>query len=129
MTCPHCKKEWPEDHQDARCPFCGASRARFHWLVFLCALLLPPLLTLVSADTMRLTLSKHVDENVSPTIAIIGGAIGGIICGLLLAFRATKFIPLRVFLSIVLSGLMVAVCMTLCLCGCSVGGYQFTIGR
>ncbi|HXC34906.1 MAG TPA: hypothetical protein VNV43_03475 [Candidatus Acidoferrales bacterium] len=129
MTCTHCKKELSEDQKGNRCPFCGAAKARFHWLVFLCALLLPPLLTLVSADTMRHTLSKPVDENVSPTITWIGGAIGGIVCGLLLAFRATKSIPLRVFLSIVLSGLMIAVCVTLSLCGCAVGGYQFRINE
>lgn len=129
MTCPKCQKELPQVQTGNRCPFCEALKARFHWLVFLCALLLPPLLTLLSAATMRLTLSKPVDENVSPVITFIGGGIGGIVCGLLLAFRATKFIPARVFLAILLSALMIAVCVTLCLFGCSIGGYQFTIGR
>lgn len=128
MTCLRCQNELPEDHEGNRCPICGASKIRFRWLVFLCALLLPPLLTLVSAAWMR-TLPNPVNENFSPNIAFIGGGIGGIVCGLLLAFRAAKNIPLRVALSIVLSGLMIVVCVALCLCGCTVGGYQFRIGE
>jgi hypothetical protein len=129
MTCPRCQKELPNDQKGNRCPFCGSSRILFHWFIFLCALLLPPILTLLSAATVRHTVSQPVNENISPPIALISGAIGGIVCGFLLAFRATKDIPLRIVLSIVLSALMIVVCVMLCLFGCSVGGYQFTIER
>jgi hypothetical protein len=129
MTCPHCQNELPDNDKGKKCPICGASKPRFRWLIFLCALLLPPLLTFISADTSRLTLSNPVNENVSPAIALFGGAIGGIICGFLLAFRATKDIPLRIVLSIVLSALMIVICVALCLCGCSVSNYQFRIGE
>ena len=102
---------------------------RFKWLAFLCALLLPPLLTLLSAAIMRLTLSSPRNEGLSPLIAVIGGAIGGIICGILLTFRATKNIRHRVVLSVVLSAVMIVVCVSLCFFGCNIGGYQFRIGQ
>jgi hypothetical protein len=129
MTCPRCQKELPEDQKGKRCPFCGSSGILFHGFIFLCALLLPPLLTLLSAATLRLKLPHPVNENVSPVIGLIGGGVGGIVCGVLLACRATKSIPLRLALSIVLSGLMIVVCVMLCLFGCSVGGYRMRFGQ
>jgi predicted permease len=127
MTCPRCQKELQEGQKGKRCPHCGWFASRFKWLAFLCALLLPPLLTLLSATIMRLAMSNPRDEGLSPFVAVIGGAIGGIICGILLAFRATKNIRHRVVLSALLSAVMIVVCLALCLFGCTAGGYQFTI--
>jgi hypothetical protein len=90
MICPHCQNESPEDHKGKKCPICGASKGRFRWPLFLCGLLLPPILTLVSAGIFRHTLSNPVNENITPPIALISGAIGGIVCGSLLAFRASE---------------------------------------
>jgi uncharacterized protein YacL len=139
MNCPDCKKELPENYGDAYCPFCGkdlSSKAeppqkltpvKFRWRLFLCALLTPALLTLLSAATMRfLFLTQRTNEGVSPVIALVGGAIGGVICGVMLGSTSNNLLA-RIALSILMSAIMVIVCIMLCFFGCGVGGYQMRL--
>jgi hypothetical protein len=132
MNCPHCQKELPENYSANWCPLCGTNLneapIKFHWRLFLVALLCPALLTLLSAAAMRFLISSHsMNEGVSPWVGLIGGAIGGVICGVMLGFQASKNLPIRIILSILMSAIMIVVCVMLCFFGCSLGGYQFRI--
>ena len=141
-TCPHCQKELPENYGALDCPFCGKDlpsgrpeafhelpQVRFNSLLFLAALLLPPLLTLLSATLMRFVfLTKPMSEGISPWVALVGGCIGGVICGALLGTRIGRNLPARIVLSIVFSAMMIVVCIMLCLFGCGIGGYQMRFG-
>lgn len=140
MNCPHCLENLPPDYSSPWCPYCGKNLGapiplkqelppvKFRWRLFLCALLLPVFLTLISAATMRfLILSRPANEGVSPMIALIAGAIGGVICGVMMGFQTGGNLLLRVVLSILMSAIMIAVCITLCFFGCNFGGYQFRI--
>jgi len=143
MTCPHCQKELTADYNSPWCPFCGkdlvatakpagdrppAERVpvRFRWKLFLCALLGPAALTLVSAAVMRLALSHPQNEGLSPLLALSGSVIGGIVCGVLLGTRNDHSF-IRAILTLIISGVMIIVCIILCFFGCGIGGYQFRI--
>jgi len=141
MNCPHCQKELSENYGAAWCPFCGKDLptenskplqelppVKFNWRMFLCALLSPALLTLLSAAAMRFILSKPMNEGVSPWVGFVGGTIGGIICGVMLGFQGGKNLPVRILLSILMSAVMIVVCIMLCLFGCGIGGYQMRFG-
>ena len=104
MNCPHCQKEMPEDHGAAYCPLCGkdlssepADLARtlppvkFNSLLFFAALLLPPLLTLLSAAAMRYLVSASpVNEGVSVVVGLLSGVIGGAVCGVLVGLKTSR---------------------------------------
>lgn len=124
MTCPHCHKELPEDQKGKRCPFCGWRARRFNWLIFLCVLLLPALLTLLSAATMHFTLLNTADDSISPIIGLVGSVVGGIFCGVTLARAFTQTEGTRVALSILFAPIMIIVCLTLSCFGCALGGYN-----
>jgi hypothetical protein len=141
MNCPHCQNELPENYCAAWCPFCRedlSSKAeppqksplvKFNWRLFLCALLSPALLTLLSAVAMRfLILSQPTGEGVSPMLALVGGTIGGVICGVMLGFQSGGNLPIRIMLSILMSVIMIVVCIMLCFFGCGIGGYQMRFG-
>jgi len=142
MNCQHCQKELPENYGAVYCPFCGKDLAldnpgalhelppvRFNGLLFLSALLLPPLLTLLSAALMRFVfLTKPTNEGISPCVALVGGCIGGVICGVLLGMKAGRNLPAKISLSILFSAIMMIVCVALCFFGCGIGGYQMRIG-
>ena len=101
---------------------------KFHWKLFLCALLSPALLPLLSAAAMRfLILSRPTNEGVSPMIGLIGGAIGGVICGVMLGWNS-RTLPARIALSILMSAIMIIACIMLCFLGCGIGGYQMRFG-
>jgi hypothetical protein len=137
MNCPHCQKELPDNYRARWCTFCGkdlpasgtyiteqTSAAtlppfKINWLIFFGALLVPPLLTMLTASTVG-----GRNEQVSPTIAFCGGGVGGIICGVLLGLRIGRTVPARFALGILLSFVMAIVCVMLCLLGCTIGGYQ-----
>jgi hypothetical protein len=140
MNCPHCQRKLPENYGAAWCPFCRedlSSKAeppqklpplKFRWRLFLCILLSPALLTLLSATTMRFLMPKPMNEGVSPVIALVGGAIGGVICGVMLGFQSGGNLPTRIMLSILMSAIMIVVCIVLCFFGCGIGGYQMRFG-
>jgi len=143
VNCPHCQKDLPENYSANWCPFCGKNlstppddsaktqtprKFRWHWKLFLCAMLSPALLTLLSAATMRfLVLSHPTSEGVSPTIALLGGAIGGVVCGVTLGLTARNLLN-RIAISILMSAIMIVVCIMLCFFGCGIGGYQMRFG-
>jgi hypothetical protein len=141
MICPHCQRELPENYSTAGCPFCGKDLSvenlkpspelptgNFNGRIFLCALLFPPLLTLISATAMGLIFSHPINESVSPLIALVSGAIGGVICGTMLGFQASEKLPARIIISILMSAIMVVICIMLCMFGCIFGGYEKRFG-
>jgi hypothetical protein len=137
MNCPHCQKELPDNYRARWCTFCGKDLpalgtylveqpqsgglppVKINWLIFFCALLAPPLLTMLTASTVG-----GRNESVSPAIALFGGGAGGIICGVLLGLRLGKTVQARFVLGILLTFGMIIVCVMLCLAGCTIGGYQ-----
>lgn len=136
MTCPHCQKEMPENHGAVYCPLCGKDLnsttpaelppVKIKWSWLLVALLLPPLLTMLSATMMHsFSAVDSSNEGVSPFIGLIGGAIGGTVCGVMLGIKLGRTTGGRIGLSIIFTGILVVACITLCLVGCSVGGYRF----
>jgi uncharacterized protein YacL len=101
---------------------------KFRWQLFLCALLAPALLTLLSAATMRFFVMSHpTNEGVSPMIALVAGAIGGVICGVTLGLSSRNLLA-RIAISILMSAIMIIVCIMLCFFGCGIGGYQMRFG-
>ena len=142
MNCPNCQKKLPEKYDAAYCPLCGKNlppnpseqarelpTVKFNRLLFFGALLIPPVLTLLSAALMRfVVLVSSTNEGVTPMVAIVGGCIGGAICGAHLGVKAGKNIPARIGFSIVFSAMMIPVCVTLCCVGCGIGGYQMRFG-
>jgi hypothetical protein len=139
MICPHCQKDLPANYSANWCPFCGKNLlpeaepsqelppVKLNWRLFLCVLLSPALLTLLSVAAMRFILSQPRSEGVSPWVGLIGGTIGGVICGVMLGIQGSKKLPARIFISILMSVIMIVVCVVLCFFGCSMGGYQFDI--
>jgi len=140
MNCPHCQQELPPDYSAPQCPFCEKNLlpgselpkqsppVKFRWKLFLCALLTPALLTLLSAAAMRsLILPQTTNEGVSPMIALYGGAIGGVICGVTLGLN-TRNLLARIAISVLMSAIMIIVCIMLCFFGCGIGGYQMKFG-
>lgn len=139
MNCPHCQKELPANYSANWCSFCGKDLpepasseqelppVKFKWKLFLCVLLAPPLLTLLSAAAMHfLILPDSTNESLTPFVGLIGGGIGGIICGVLIGLQSRN-LAARVFLSIFMAAIMIPVCVTLCIFGCTFGGYDFRI--
>lgn len=139
MNCPHCHQDLPENYGAVYCTFCGkdlpapifpnqeSPSVKFKWRLFLCAMLFPALLTLLSSAAMRfLIFSQPVNEGVSPWVGLIGGIIGGVICGLLLAFQSRNLWN-RIILSIFMSAIMIVICIVLCFFGCNIGGYQLAL--
>ena len=137
MNCPHCNEALAPDYSAAWCPFCGKNLAlepapprppgKFRRALFFCALLGPALLTLFSAAAMRFTLAHPQNEGISPIVVLVAGPIGGVICGVLLAFQSRNLLA-RIILSIVWSAIMIIVCVVLGFFGCGIGGYQMRFG-
>jgi hypothetical protein len=140
MKCPHCRSELSEGWGVEDCPCCGkclrsepvptgiVPARKIKWRLFLAGMLLPPILTLLSAVAMhRIFLQKPLNEGVSPIVAVVASGAGGILCGVLLGIRAGSSIGARVGISIVMSAVMVVVCIVLSFFGCGIGGYDFRI--
>jgi uncharacterized membrane protein len=122
MICPRCQKEMPDDQKGKRCPFCGSPATRVNWWLFLGALLLPPVLTLLSAVMMRLILSDPMAGGVSLIVGLVGSVVVGIFCSVTLVRGLTGNKGSRVAGLILFAPIMILVCLTLCLFGCAFGG-------
>jgi hypothetical protein len=87
--------------------------------MFFLFLLGPPILTLLSALLFR-------DRNNSAPcgIALLGGGAGGVGCGVLLGRRLGSTPPRQIAPGLLFAPIMVVVCITLCLAGCSAGGFK-----
>jgi hypothetical protein len=117
MICPQCQKELPEGQNGKPCPFCGASAIRPNWRIFLCALLVPPILTLISAFPAI----TRMTGNISPIVGVLGSLVGAIVCGGMIGGGGTNSGPARVIVSFIFTGIMFVVCLMLCFFGCAVG--------
>jgi hypothetical protein len=140
-TCPHCKPVQPDDHAAGTCSFCGETLStnqikptpglapvKIRWLWFWLALLGPPVLTMLTAMFMHeFTSGSASNEGVSPVVALIAAATGGIACGIIMGLKMGKDIPARVGIAIATAIPMSLLCLFLCFLGCNLGGYQFTI--
>jgi len=140
MNCPHCQKELPENYGARWCPFCGKDLpasatyaveappsaslkpVKINWLIFISALLIPPMLTMLSA---LLTGSRN--DPVSPVVGLCGGVAAGIYCGVVLGLRFGETSLGRIVCGVLLSMPMVIVCVMLCFFGCTIGGYQIRL--
>ena len=91
-----------------------------HWLIFFAVLLAP-----VIGSCIAGALDSR-NGGIAPGIAMIGGGIAGIVSGTMLGCRIGRTTPVKVILSVVFSGAMVAVCVGMSCFGCMVGGYQMS---
>ena len=135
MNCPHCQKELPLKDESACCPFCGLAlspatadppqpqspASKFKWLIFLIALLAPAILTILAVSLG----AKQGDT--APTISMLCGTVGGIVCGIILGCRVGKSTPIRVVLSIVFAAIMSVVCIGMSCFGCLASGFQLNL--
>jgi hypothetical protein len=141
-VCPHCQKEIPDNFQGRFCPQCGATRPetiapktsthttavveqtlkpfKINWWIFFAILLAPPLLTLLVAFSTN----EHAGADAPPFVAMVGGVLSGIVCGVMLALRLGKTTDTRVLLGILFCVVLGVVCVTLSCFGCLAGGYQ-----
>jgi hypothetical protein len=94
-------------------------KRRLHWPLFIVALLLPPVLTLLTAHAGW--------QNFPVACPFIGGGAAGIVCGILLGRRLGRTTQAVVILSIVFSLVFAAVCFALCFGGCLLGNYNLNI--
>jgi uncharacterized protein YacL len=90
--------------------------------VFFLVLLVPPVLTMISAWLVRAQ-----NEFASVAIALFGGGAAGITCGIMLGLRLGSSYAARVVLCLLFVAVMIFVCIMLCFLGCNLGGYQFQI--
>jgi hypothetical protein len=67
-------------------------------------------------------------DNVSPMIALIGGGIAGIVCGVMLGLQGGDTTTSRVFISILMALVMAVVCIGLSCFGCMTAGFQLHFG-
>jgi lipopolysaccharide export LptBFGC system permease protein LptF len=136
MNCPHCQKELPVNYDAAWCPFCGRDLTlpkadspqetlppfKIKWWLFLAAMFAPLLLTILAV------LLGAKRDNVSPMIALIGGGIAGIVCGVMLGLQGGDTTTSRVFISILMALVMAVVCIGLSCFGCMTAGFQLHFG-
>jgi len=91
--------------------------ARLNWIVFLALLLGPAALTSLAAFTDN-------KSEAAPAFALIGGAVAGVGCGILLGRRLGRGTAARVMLSLVFSAICAIACITIAMFGCLASGYQ-----
>ncbi len=140
MTCPHCHQPIPDNNPACYCCHCGRGLPaaesdpahaltpfRIKWRWFWLALLAPPVLTLLSALLMRLAAPTANNESVSPFIALVGSAGGGIAGGIIVGLKRGETIPERVLTSIACAVAFSVLCLILSFAGCNLGGYHFVI--
>lgn len=140
MNCPHCQKELPDNYGARWCPFCGKDLpasatyavemppsaaslkpVKINWLIFISALLVPPLLTMLTALS---TAGRNSELLVPPFVGVCGGVTAGIYCGVVLGLRLGQTLSGRIIGGALLSVPMVIVCVMLCFFGCTIGGYK-----
>ena len=91
-------------------------RYKINWLVFFAVLLAPPVVTLLAA---------MIDfEGLAVGTPFVGGAIAGIACGIMLAFRVGRTRAVRVLLSFVFTAVFAVLSFALSFAGCMTGGFN-----
>jgi hypothetical protein len=135
MNCPHCQKELPENYGAVYCPFCGQNLPAHsaaplpanpplppvpvNWWIFFAILLAPAILALIG--------SLLKVDGLSVGSPLIGGAIAGIVCGILLARRVGRTTPTRIGLGFLFVALMGFLSFALGFTGCMVGGFKMNL--
>jgi hypothetical protein len=89
--------------------------------VFFGALFAPLLVTILA---VKLSSSSN---GAAPAVALIGGAVSAIVCGILLGRRIGKSFEARVVLSIVFVLIMAVVCIGMNCFGCLAGGFRLDL--
>lgn len=89
----------------------------FPWLLFLGAILGPPLLTTLAASMDR-------KGGAAPALMFLGGAAGGLAAGVMLGCRIGKTPTTKALWSVVLAGVLAVAVVTLSGLGCAMGGYK-----
>ena len=90
---------------------------RLNWIAFLALLLGPGVLTSLAA-------LADMHRDAAPSVAVIGGVLGGMGCGILLGRRIGRNSARRVIMGLALGGLCAVASITLAMFGCLAGGYQ-----
>lgn len=99
-------------------PETPSSRPRFHWLLFLFSLLAPALLTCLSV------FFDKSSNGPAPGVAIIGGAFGGIGCGIILGRRLGRTPGLKILFGVLFAAVCGVVSIALAMFGCLATGYN-----
>jgi len=134
MLCPHCKKQLPEKYSASWCPLCGknlpsdplpatdllpgngpvATRTPVTWWLFWSILLAPAVLAAIGAASNS--------ENLAIISPLAGGAIAGIICGVMLANSLERPPETKILLGFVLVPLFALLSFALGFGGCVLAG-------
>jgi hypothetical protein len=124
QLCPKCQQPLaPDVSQSAPCPNCGhinvsdvvASKpapSHVGWFVFVIVLLLPALLTLLTARA----------DSLWPVSTFLVGGVAALYCGFWLAWRIFRSTATRWILAMFFSGGFYVVSFFLCCAGCALGG-------
>jgi hypothetical protein len=89
-----------------------------NWWLFFAVLLAPPLVTLLAARGGRDA------EGAAIGIGLLGGGLGGIVCGAMLGWYLGKTAAGRITLGVVLAGVLAVVCVGMSCFGCFAGGFK-----
>jgi hypothetical protein len=136
MICPHCRSELPETSGTGCCPVCGKDLPgaitigpatglkpyKINAFKFFLALLGPTVLTLLSALVFT-----GPNAPIPVFVGLVGGGLGGMICGIMLGCRSSDLLGGRIFSSLIFSAMFAVVGIVLCTFGCGFGGYQYNI--
>lgn len=130
--CPKCLRSYDSaTFANGRCPNCGeavdvggasaaavgATKSRGGWLVFVMVLLVPAILTFLTAKS----------ENLWPVSTFIVGAGAALYCGFWMAWRICRTNAGKVIVGLALSVGFYWVSFVLCCAGCAIGGAALNI--
>ncbi len=87
-----------------------------NWLLFFAALFAPTIATILLVQTQL--------KDPPPVVALFGGGISGIICGVMLGRRLGRTQPSRILLSLLFVLVMGAACVIMNCFGCLASGYK-----
>lgn len=99
-------------------PLAHPAPRKINWLLFLLALLAPPLLTVLAA------MGSARNSGLPVATGLLAGGLGGIISGAMLGWRVGSTTPIRVALGIVFAGVLSVVCIGMSCFGCMAGGFK-----
>ena len=94
---------------------------RINWLIFFVVLFAPLVLTILSVRV-----ASHTSD-FAPVVALIGGGVSAIICGILLGRRVGATLAAKVALSVLFVVIMGVVCIGMNCFGCLAGGYNLNL--
>lgn len=97
------------------------ARPRFKWWLLVVVLLSPVLLTALSVWLI----DRKGDT--SPSIAVLGGGLAGIISGTMLGRYIGKTPQVKIVLSILFAAIFGVVCITMSCFGCMASGYNLNL--